>query len=48
MAQFRITYWTEDNSLLEDIVDAPCIDEARMTALDELPGCCEIEDIKEA
>lgn len=48
MAQFRITYRTEDGGLLQDTVECTSIDDARVTALDELPGCCEIDDIEEA
>jgi len=44
--KFKVTYRTETGWLTSGIIEST-LDEARVTAMDELPCCCEIENIEE-
>lgn len=44
--KIKITYKTESGYTLVDTIECTCLDEARVTALDEIPCCVEIENIE--
>lgn len=46
--KYKVTYYNEFGGLLSDIIECDNLDEVRTTALDEIPGCCEINDITPA
>lgn len=43
--QYTVIYRNENGYSLSDSVECDDLDEVRVTALDEIPGCIEIEDI---
>lgn len=44
--KFKVTYRNEFGALMSDFIEST-LDEVRVAALDELPCCCEIENIEE-
>lgn len=43
--KYKVIYRNESGYSLSDIVECDDLDEVRVTAFDEIPGCIEIEDI---
>lgn len=44
--KFKVTYKNESGYTMADVVECESLDEARPTALDEIPCCVEIENIE--